>query len=324
MIDRARELARSRLPDPVVERLRAVKRRVAPPAAAELEGLARLSDREFVRLAYWFLLERAPDAVGEPDRLAALASGTSRTELLRELAESPEFAGRAPSTGLVSLHSSRMQWIRSLPRAERILDLGGASLSSDEGALVQLGYPYPFELLTIVDLPPDDRHELYRSAPVSGPVETRLGPVEYRYHSMAELDGIADGSVDLVVSGQTFEHVTPADGRRVLAEVRRVLRPGGHLALDTPNGAVTAIQLRDEPGDFIDPDHEVEYTHPQMLALFAEAGLTVVRCHGLNLVAGSVADDRFHPDELVANPGLYDDIERCYLLAYVASDQQVD
>lgn len=323
MIDRARELARTRLPDPVVDRLRTAKRRIAPPPATELSGLAHLTDRQFVRLAYWFLLERAPDPVGEPDRLAALAAGTPRAQILRELTESPEFAERAPSTGLLSLHRSRMQWIRSLPRARRILDLGGASLSSDEGALVQLGYPYPFERLTIVDLPPDDRHETYRSERVAGTVQTRLGPVEYRYHSMADLDGVADESIDLVFSGQTFEHVSAADGRRVLAEATRVLKPGGHLALDTPNGAVTRLQLRHEDASFIDPDHEVEYTHTEMLELFADAGLAVERHHGLNLVAGSVAADRFDPDELAGNPGMYDEIERCYLLAYVATKQQV-
>lgn len=320
MIDRARELARTKLPDPVVDRVRAAKRRLRPDAGStELPGLAGMSDAEFVRLAYWFLLERAPDAVGEPDKLARLAAGMSRTELLRDLAESPEFAGRRPIHGLASLHASRMRWIRSLPAAGRILDLGGASLSSDDGALVQLGYPYPFEQLTIVDLPPDDRHDLYRSELVDGPVITSLGPVEYRYHSMAELDGFADGSIDLVYSGQTFEHVTPDDGRRVLAEVARVLRPGGHLALDTPNRAVTGIQMRDEPGDFIDPDHEIEYTHAQMLDLFAGAGFTVERYHGLNLMAGSVAADSFDDTELPAFPGLYDDIERCYLLAYVVA-----
>jgi SAM-dependent methyltransferase len=321
MIEQLRGLARDHLPEPVVDQLRRARRRLLTAdgdgQADQLPGTGHLSDAAFVDQAYWFLLERPPDPVGRPDKLAKLRNGMTRRELLRELAESPEFTSRAPVRALESLHRSRMLWIQSLPPARQILDLGGVSLSSDDGALVQLGYPYPFEQLTIVDLPPEDRHELYHGGRVDRVVQTSLGPVSYRYHSMADLDGIADGSIDLVYSGQTFEHVTPADGERVLAEVARVLRPGGALALDTPNRAATAIQLRDVPGEFIDPDHEIEYTHAQMLDLFGRFGFTVERQHGLNLVRTSVEQDRFVEAELAAHPGLYDDIESCYLLAYV-------
>lgn len=43
----------------------------------------------------------------------------------------------------------------------------------------------------------------------------------------------ADGSVDVVVAGEVIEHVPHPD--RLLAEVRRVLVPGGRLVLSTPN-----------------------------------------------------------------------------------------
>jgi SAM-dependent methyltransferase len=240
-----------------------------------------------------------------------------RSVMLRRLAESPEGQQIAPHDALMSLHRSRMLFVQSLPRAGRILDLGGVSLQSDDGALVSLGYPYSFDHLAIVDLPPEDRHELYRGGTVDHLVESPLGPVSYRYHSMADLAGIADGSIDLVYSGQTFEHVSPEDGRSVLDEVHRVLRPGAQLALDTPNRTVTAIQLRDEPMAFIDPDHEVEYTHAEMLALFDAHGFVVERAHGLNLCAAAVDADAFSLEELAAHPGLFADLDRCYLLAYV-------
>src|SRR5215469_7034492 len=45
--------------------------------------------------------------------------------------------------------------------------------------------------------------------------------------------GFGDGTFDLVLSFDVFEHIADSDGH--LAEVRRVLRPGGAYALQTPN-----------------------------------------------------------------------------------------
>ena len=52
----------------------------------------------------------------------------------------------------------------------------------------------------------------------------------------------ADGSFDLVLCAETVEHVR--DVQLVLSEVRRVLRPGGELALTTPAySRLTALEL---------------------------------------------------------------------------------
>jgi SAM-dependent methyltransferase len=104
------------------------------------------------------------------------------------------------------------------------------------------GYPYDFDELVIVDLPSDKRHPLYQSQEVGATVDTERGPVIYRYHSMDDLSDFGDSSVDLVYSGQSIEHVPPDAGRRVIREAWRVLRPGGHLAIDTPNARVTRLQ----------------------------------------------------------------------------------
>ena len=50
----------------------------------------------------------------------------------------------------------------------------------------------------------------------------------------AELLPFPRGAFDLVVWGEMIEHV--AFPEKVLGEIRRVLRPGGHLVLSTPNG----------------------------------------------------------------------------------------
>ena len=44
---------------------------------------------------------------------------------------------------------------------------------------------------------------------------------------------VADGAADVVIMGELIEHLVDPDG--AIAEVRRVLRPGGSLLLSTPN-----------------------------------------------------------------------------------------
>jgi SAM-dependent methyltransferase len=281
--------------------------------------LPDLDDDAFLDVLYEVVLLRAVDAGGRATHLAAMADGTLRSEIARAVCGSAEATRRLwTHAPMVSLHHSRMQFVASFPKARHILDLGGTSTVGDDGALVQLGYPYPFEELTIVDLPNEDRHDLYVTVPSTITIDTPLGPVRYRYHSMADLSQYADSSFDLVYSGQTFEHVSVEDGHRVLEETRRVLRPDGALCLDTPNRRVTEIQLRGSDADFINPDHEVEYTDAQMRALFAEHGFTVERAHGLNLCPDAASRGALTDEELAARPGLYDDLENCYLLAYVA------
>jgi SAM-dependent methyltransferase len=206
-----------------------------------------------------------------------------------------------------------MVFVRSLPPARRILDLGGTALGNATGALVLMGYPYRFDDLAVIDLPSEERNELYRETGAHPVTETALGPVRYQYHSMADLSGYADGSVDLVYSGQSIEHVPLDVADAVLSEVRRVLKPGGHLALDTPNARVTRLQQ----ADFIDPDHEHEYSHAEMIEKLERAGFEVVEAKGLNYAGPSLAAGHFDVDAIASARGLFSLIEDCYLLAYV-------
>ena len=70
--------------------------------------------------------------------------------------------------------------------------------------------------------------------------------------------GITDGSVDVLVSFETIEHLT--DIERFLREVTRVLAPGGVFIVSTP--LVAATNLRPE-----NPHHAIEFSLPDFESL---------------------------------------------------------
>lgn len=268
-----------------------------------------------LRLAYNVILRRDPDPTGVASMLPALESGELpyRT-MVENLLGSDEFHTLAVFERLDnSLHASRCLFVRSLPAGRRILDLGGAHRHREEGAMVAMGYPYDFDELVVVDLPLEERHPIYRFQGTLQTVDTDHGPVRYAYHSMADLSRYDDESFDLVYSGQTFEHVTEAEGDVVLREVRRILRPGGHFALDTPNGRACRMQ---QP-EFIDPDHEIEYDAPALEAKIAAAGFEIVAAHGLNYLGRCLSAGRFDHGEVARHSGLFAEATDCYVLAYV-------
>ena len=269
----------------------------------------------FVRLAYELILRREPDEGGRRHYIDFLRDGTlSRSQMLDELRGSMEFRESVMVPDLtVSLHHSRCDFIRLLPPARRIVDLGGTHQHDARGALVAFGYPYEFESLTIVDLPPEQRHAVYSESTLSGTVVTEKGPVTYQPGTMTDLGFLPDRSVDLVYSGQTIEHVTEEEGDRVLAEVARVLVPGGWFCLDTPNGPACR---RHQPG-LINDDHEIEYSDAELTAKLERHSFSIEVAMGLNHL-GRQEGPGFDVDELVRNGGLYWDREQCYLLAYMA------
>ncbi len=279
------------------------------------KGLGALPPSLQLRVLYEVLLGREPDPAGTASYLPGLEDGSmSPSQLAEWIYASSEWWTVAPFTELApALHFSRTLFVRSLPPARRILDLGGTALGSDKGAMVLMGYPYPFDELVVVDLPPDDRNELYKETVARTVTQTELGPVRYHYHSMSDLARYADGSFDLVYSGQSIEHVPVDEADRVLLGAARILRPGGYLALDTPNARVCRIQ---QPG-YIDPDHDHEYTHGEMVDKLHGAGFEVIEAKGLNLASRSVAQGTFSVGEVATRRGLFAEIEDCYLLSYL-------
>lgn len=290
---------------------RRLNRFVAPPATN-----GDTAGADVVKLAYNMILDREPDPTGLATYTDALTTGRlSPRGIAEDLLASAEFesAARYPARLLnFSLHWSRRDFVRSFPRAQHILDLGGSWKWSAEGALLALGYPYPFECLTIVDLPSDDRHESYQSEH-HGDVTTSGGLVRYDYRSMTDLSPYGDASFDLVYSGQSIEHVTPEEGAHVLREAFRVLRPGGWLALDTPNAKVCRLVGE----EFIDPDHEVEYTVAEIVALVEGAGFQLDEVKGLNYLGEAAGDANYSEAALAGNRGLFRSPDDCYLTAVV-------
>jgi len=276
-----------------------------------------------VRLAYNVMLRREPDPVGRADFENRLANGViTHNRMVEELRGSEEFLYDVRFTSLGhSIHTGRCMFIQSLPRARRILDLGGTHKAHPFGAMVRMGYPYPFDELVIVDLPEDDRHPIYQGDVISereveAPVvDTPLGRVSYRYHSMTDLSRFDDESIDLVYMGQSIEHVTEEDGDRVLKEIYRLLAPGGHLALDTPNARVTRLQQ----AEYIDPDHKIEYTYEALRDKLEKFGFTITEAKGLNYAGGALEPGCFSLEAIAANTGIFADAADCYILAFVCA-----
>ena len=218
-----------------------------------------LGDKQYIKQAYRFILRRSPDEGGLNHYLKELKKGRiSREQLLGQLASSREFTETVqfPNLG-AALHFSRCQFVKSLPVAKHILDLGGTASASPDGALVTMGYPYRFDQLTIVDLPSSERHSNYAYGDSYSTHQSPLGGVSYICRSMTDLSCFQPQSFDLVFSGQSIEHVTDLEGTLVIAKVFELLVPGGYFCLDTPNRRVTSMQRE----EFIDPDHKIEYTH---------------------------------------------------------------
>jgi SAM-dependent methyltransferase len=95
-------------------------------------------------------------------------------------------------------------------------------------------------------------------------VETHVG-------SCTQLAFASDSSLDIVFASNLFEHLPLADLQRTLAEVRRVLRPGGKLLVIQPNFRYC---YRDY---FDDYTHVMVYTDRSLADVIAGAGLEPVR-----------------------------------------------
>ncbi len=273
----------------------------------------------FIQEAYRAVLGREADDDGLVHFRKAIASGTlTPITLLENLRNSEENQrhGLRLSSPLNCIHEARKRMVRMLPSVDTIVDLGGAAQGFDAGAMILMGYPYNFKTLTIVEAPRDQRHDIYKNVCLTDSVtsvDTGRGMVHYLFRSMGDLQPIPDASVDMVFSGESIEHVTRDECERVFQEAWRVLKPGGQFCLDTPNRDITRIQV---PDGFINPDHKWEYTHAEMKEIINRHHFTIQEQKGLIWMPQTARERQFKAEELILNVGIYDDIERCYLLYY--------
>lgn len=237
-----------------------------------------ISHRDFIVLAFLLILNRRPDEEGIEYYLKRLDGALiSRQQFIQFLFESDEYQAKFEPKFPDRLHEARKEFIKTLPKAECIVDLGGACPTVPEGALYASGYPYRAKELIIVDLPHNNR----MIVPLDFKEERIVrdyGVINYVHSSMTDLSVVEDAVADLVFAGESIEHVTPAEAALVIAEARRVLKPGGYFCLDTPNSKLTRIH---SPTEFVHAEHKVEYAPSELIELLANGGFEVFEAGGI-------------------------------------------
>jgi predicted SAM-dependent methyltransferase len=146
------------------------------------------------------------------------------------------------------------------------------------------------------------------TAPVLGAAVRKLGPFRMSWDPRIHIHDLTKplpwpaGTVDAVYSSHTVEHMTRDDGRRLVAEAFRVLKPGGVLRVVVPDlevmvrnytaGALPAERFVEELGVMYGTDkrglrrllaplvefpHRCMYDHEAMLRVFRENGFEASR-----------------------------------------------
>ncbi|KAM3098563.1 DUF4214 domain-containing protein [Phormidesmis sp. 146-35] len=279
------------------------------------------SNRDFLENLYQIVLERKIDPVGLVNWSKLLEQGVSRHNLVRAILESNEFSQKVmtsyPPEFWGAVHKARCEMVQTLlPPAKTILDLGGANPGDPIGALLSFGYPYSPEKLTIIDLPPDQR--IIPSVETETKFNHNGCEIEYIYTQMSDLGSFAEGSFDLVWSGESIEHVSREDAHLIFSQVYKLLKPDGVFALDTPNRRITQLQ---NPYGFIHPEHKLEYYYDDLIEMLEQHHFKIIQTKGIAEFSKSAQAERFISEEIFAESGLNDNPRNSYLY-YVACTRQ--
>lgn len=209
---------------------------------------------------------------------------------------------------LYYIHKARLKMIHNLlPKAQRILDLGGAN-----SPLYHMSYRHSFEYLMMVDLPQEQRNDLHK---VTSEWSRRdgLGTIEILYADMTDLSSLESESFDLIWSGQSIEHITLEQGKKMAQAAYRLLKPKGSFCLDTPNRLMTQIHTASIGGGFIHPEHKFEYTPQQLRSLLEETGFKIVESKGICEMPETSQTKVFHYEDFLWGTEISDDVDSCYI-----------
>lgn len=239
----------------------------------------------------------------------------TKRQLLFQILFSAEFFKKMTENAL-EIHLNYIHWARIrlvstvLPEAKNIVDLGGAN-----GSIFDMGYPYKFDKLTIVDLPPEDRCLMYKNIEIKSNI-TPLGPVYVLFTNMTDLSAIDDNSVDFVWSGESIEHITEDDSKTVYTEVKRILKPGGFFCLDTPNRLLTEIHTEWNGGGYIHPEHKIEYYPKDLKKNLIDFGFSIVQELGVCEMTNTCKTRKFDYKDFVTGNALSSNLESSYIQFY--------
>jgi SAM-dependent methyltransferase len=140
--------------------------------------------------------------------------------------------------------------------------------------------------------------------------------VEWVANTAGAMPDLETGVADLLFSGQNIEHLWQDEVAGFLAEAHRVLRPGGRMIIDSPNRAITEIY------GGAHPEHMVELTVGEAVALFTAAGFDVQRTAGILLCRDALSGEVMPIEHLSNDPphsvvyrsvAAGDDAGNCYL-----------
>ena len=199
---------------------------------------------------------------------ARLAEMNAKLDLVlqraSEAAPAPPVAVQAalppPIDPSMLLHQARTALVREMPpHAQRLLSAGCAGRWYFDW--IEQAYGHVPEHIGI---------EFYSPRPDSLPDN-----VTWIANTASDMVAVTDGSCDLVFSGQNMEHLWADEVAGFLVEAARVLKPGGHLVVDSPNRELT------QPLNWSHPEHTIELTVPEVRRLLELAGFDVTKQVGI-------------------------------------------
>jgi SAM-dependent methyltransferase len=181
-----------------------------------------------------------------------------------ELTDERLVPGSHPDHIVEAEHLARYEMVAGLAEGKRVLDCAcgagyGSAILARAGASSVRGFDVAADAVAFA--------------------ADRYGDVaEFAIGDLLELP-VEDGAIDLAVCFETIEHVFDTD--RALAELRRVLSPGGILAISTPN---RGVYREDNP--FHIKEMTTEEMRETLAGTYANVAIYRQQVHMASLITG--------------------------------------